>query len=692
MPTQTGSIDFKSTKGFQSYASGQYTTKTEFNSLEIGGRNLLPYSTPSADNIAKVSTANSYNTFVNEDGYLCYKITNGATNGAQYASNAKFIVKLEADTQYTYSAWVKLTTTASVTSVALNFGSLGHFTVKNDNSSASDKTHEDVASLRIYSPTTVPIGEWTRIKLTFTTNSLDGSYFGVYPKYNLGTEYTLFIRDEKLEKGNKATDWSPAPKDTTERIVKAETAIEQTANNVLIKATQSDTTAAQGGQHLIESLINVAPSGVKIAASKVEIDGAAVFSNSAFQQQLTSSYSKTVEYTYNNSGQGTGYAKLCNIAAHAAYLNLPISFTLLRRGQATTTHVTIAFTNGSPTDTISKAYFDGWLSLYYVRVGTGSYDIYFALGESYDNVKVVDFVNPYTSANMTVTWGGAYYGTSLPEGAVEFTRLIGNETKELYDTKISTAQSTANTAQETANNAAPKASAVKRTQRIWYRKEVAGAPATPSSWVVKADDGSNAWTKMHVSITETEKFIYTCEQYEMANGTIGYTSVLLDNTITVIDGGSIITDSVTANQIAAGTITGNEIAGGTITSDNIEAGAISADRLDANALTVGNIAGLEDKLETITNGISSLSNSTQWVHFQDDVGTVFGEAGSANNVTVKADGVYFNTEGGEAARASAGIFYSNEMRANDSISTPILKMGNWALVQSGTTFSIEYLG
>lgn len=57
------------------------------------------------------------------------------------------------------------------------------------------------------------------------------------------------------------------------RLSTAETTISQTANNVLIKATESDTTAAQGGQHLIQSLINVAPSGVTIDASKVNITG-----------------------------------------------------------------------------------------------------------------------------------------------------------------------------------------------------------------------------------------------------------------------------------------------------------------------------------------------------------------------------------------------------------------------------------
>ena len=63
------------------------------------------------------------------------------------------------------------------------------------------------------------------------------------------------------------------------RLSAAETTIEQTANNVLIKATKSDTTAAQGGQHLIESLINVAPSGVTISADKVAIEGAAIFTS-----------------------------------------------------------------------------------------------------------------------------------------------------------------------------------------------------------------------------------------------------------------------------------------------------------------------------------------------------------------------------------------------------------------------------
>lgn len=215
--------------------SSTITQLTE--SVRYGGENLLPYSEASAANLAKTGTANTYVSFATEDGYDCYKITGASTQGAQYASNGKNLVTLEADTTYTYSAWVKLTTTGSATSVNLNFVSLGHFTVKNENSTANDKTHEDVVAKRVYSPATVTIGEWTRIQITFTTNSLGGSYFGVYPKYSLGTDYTLFIHSMKLERGPIATPWEYSQGDLT--------TVSNTVNSVQQTATSNSSTISQ---------------------------------------------------------------------------------------------------------------------------------------------------------------------------------------------------------------------------------------------------------------------------------------------------------------------------------------------------------------------------------------------------------------------------------------------------------------
>lgn len=48
-------------------------------------------------------------------------------------------------------------------------------------------------------------------------------------------------------------------------------------------------------------------------------------------------------------------------------------------------------------------------------------------------------------------------------------------------TTAASAQATANTANTTANNAAPKTSAVSRTQRIYYQSASTTAPSTPGT-------------------------------------------------------------------------------------------------------------------------------------------------------------------------------------------------------------------
>ena len=109
---------------------------------------------------------------------------------------------------------------------------------------------------------------------------------------------------------------------------------------------------------------------------------------------------------------------------------------------------------------------------------------------------------------------------------------------------------------------AAKNNVILRTQRIWYRSNSATPPSTPgiavSNWVTKNDDadvnGVIAWTKKHVKISSTHYYIYTCEQYELGNNTLGYTTVLRDDSITVIDGGNLITGSVKANSLDASDI------------------------------------------------------------------------------------------------------------------------------------------
>ena len=199
---------------------------------EIGGRNLLRYTlTPCAD-LAKIGAPSSYWSTVIEDNIQCIKGTgNNTAHLFSYINdNLNFQTEfLKANTTYTYSAWIKVSKAAD-----FNFTHYGHFQVSNNASTASDKTHEDIVSERIYEPKIIPANTWTKIRLTFTTNDLNGSTFGLYPIYNNGADTVIYMYGWKLEKGNRATDWTPAPEDVDVGITSAAT----TASNYLYASSE----------------------------------------------------------------------------------------------------------------------------------------------------------------------------------------------------------------------------------------------------------------------------------------------------------------------------------------------------------------------------------------------------------------------------------------------------------------------
>lgn len=92
------------------------------------------------------------------------------------------------------------------------------------------------------------------------------------------------------------TYWRMQDSTASVRMTTAETEIQQTADNVLIKATRSGASAAEktaGGTSAI-GLINVSPDNVVIAAKHVDIAGAAVFNNYSTTTQMNSAISGAV--------------------------------------------------------------------------------------------------------------------------------------------------------------------------------------------------------------------------------------------------------------------------------------------------------------------------------------------------------------------------------------------------------------
>ena len=318
------------------------------------------------------------------------------------------------------------------------------------------------------------------------------------------------------------------------RVSTAETAIEQTANNVLIKATQSDTTAAQGGQHLIQSLINVAPSGVTINADKVNIEGAAIFTGSGRLSQ------DSLDNAYDASGTAS--------AAQAAAISAAAADATSKANAAQS-----AATSAAAADATSKAN---------------------AAQAAAEATAAADATSKANAAQAAAEETAAADATSKANAA--------------RDAAISAA----------ATDATNKANAANAMEQLIYKSAAAGTSsmAATTSWVTSTSDTQNAWTTKRPTYSQSYPVLFVATQRKTVGGTVTCTTPMIDATTTVIDGGNIITGSVTANQLSANSVT--------------------ADKIAANAITIGTVSGLADELdakadsETTDNRLKSLEDNT----------------------------------------------------------------------------------
>ena len=156
--------------------------ETKVDGISVGGRNLYT-GTRNFDGDAWMNKS-TWTEDGNYNGCLVYKYT-GQWNGLGQ------MITLEANTQYTLSAWMKQTDGGTVT----------YFDSKANGATSSDKGSGSV----------VEVGtDWSRCHVTFTVSTAE-TYF---PRFEQNGEgQSLWVAGLKLEKGNKATDWSPAPED-----------------------------------------------------------------------------------------------------------------------------------------------------------------------------------------------------------------------------------------------------------------------------------------------------------------------------------------------------------------------------------------------------------------------------------------------------------------------------------------------
>ena len=226
--------------------------QSDIDNLEVGGKNLLENSSFAKD-FTKWQTQGGENFEITAiDGYTCGHL-HGVLSETHYASQSIINVLKgdDATQEYTISGEFKLVDYVAGTTNPLACVLFEGNGYREDGTLGWITTQPSRLHLSSYNN----LG-WTKASMTFKVPNRPSGWFRVYALFRDCTG-DLYFKNLKLERGNKATDWTPAPEDTDGKINNAQTAADNaqsTANGAQTAADNAQTaadnaqTAANGAQ------------------------------------------------------------------------------------------------------------------------------------------------------------------------------------------------------------------------------------------------------------------------------------------------------------------------------------------------------------------------------------------------------------------------------------------------------------
>lgn len=179
--------------GIESRVGQTYTTKDEFNNLEIGGRNLL------LDSYKYTKSTPITKTDSRTDGYIHYK-------------NLITSVELEINQQYIIQAQTD-----------------GNWGAKHDLSVQHDPS-EKLVTLWLCCDKENACFDMREGYAIFTPQYATKYWIRINQYSNDTDSYTVHVWDLKVEKGNKSTGWTPAPEDVSGQITTVQSDYKQLAD------------------------------------------------------------------------------------------------------------------------------------------------------------------------------------------------------------------------------------------------------------------------------------------------------------------------------------------------------------------------------------------------------------------------------------------------------------------------------
>ena len=214
----------KKVDGIETRVGETYTTKDDFNGLEIGGRNLVRLGGLSGHGATSFSYDKTTDTYTIVSPVVSTVWRTGAA--VKYDDNHKVLIPY--GKTYILSFEVKVPQALSINIDINNYAVSGSSWAGNDN---------DDGSTRGQSSYSIPANTWTKVWVRWAnTNTKNTNKVDLYDNSSIGlvtkdctSAVTWQIRHVKGELGNKPTDWTPAPEDVNGKIVNVETIANQTA-------------------------------------------------------------------------------------------------------------------------------------------------------------------------------------------------------------------------------------------------------------------------------------------------------------------------------------------------------------------------------------------------------------------------------------------------------------------------------
>lgn len=403
----------KKVDGIETRVGETYTTKDDFNGLEIGGRNLVRLGGLSGNGATSFSYDKTTDTYTIVSPVVSTVWGTGAA--VKYDDNHKVLIPY--GKTYILSFEVKVPQALSINIDINNYAVSGSSWAGNDN---------DDGSTRGQSSYSIPANTWTKVWVRWAnTNTKNTNKVDLYDNSSIGlvtkdctSAVTWQIRHVKGELGNKPTDWTPAPEDVNGKIVNVETIANQTAKKFewIVKGESTSSNLA------------LTDNALTAIANNIKLTGKVTFNS--FDQSLKDTINNKTNVSYLNFSSGgnkQGFFKIATLQVKQNYANQNIIFGVNHREHGYT-ECRIRFSNAGNTDPGMGSFKQtgtparAWRI---IKTATSTWDLYLAKTDSWDGGRVIKFDNPY-GGGVLVTWSGA--SADLPGGAIIAEQMIADQT------------------------------------------------------------------------------------------------------------------------------------------------------------------------------------------------------------------------------------------------------------------------